>query len=67
MFENMSIETLQSYWYIIVSLLGSVLVFLMFVQGGQTLIYTIGKNEEERKIMRKREEEILEKFNYKRS
>jgi len=51
MFENMSIETLQSYWYIIVSLLGSVLVFLMFVQGGQTLIYTIGKNEEERKML----------------
>ncbi|MEI7983353.1 MAG: cytochrome d ubiquinol oxidase subunit II [Bacteroidota bacterium] len=47
----MSIETLQAYWWIIVSILGSILVFLMFVQGGQTLIYTIGKNEEERKML----------------
>jgi len=51
MFENMSFETLQSYWWIIISLLGSILVFLMFVQGGQTLIYAIGKNEEERKML----------------
>lgn len=51
MFENMSIETLQAYWWIIISILGSVLVFLMFVQGGQTLIYTIGKSEDERKIL----------------
>ncbi len=47
----MSIETLQAYWWIIVSLLGSLLVFLMFVQGGQTLIYTLGKTEMERKIL----------------
>lgn len=47
----MSIETLQSYWWIIISILGSLLVFLMFVQGGQTLIYTIGKTEPERKMM----------------
>lgn len=51
MFENMSIETLQAYWWIIVSLLGSILVFLMFVQGGQTLIYTLGKTDMERKIL----------------
>ena len=51
MFETMSIETLQAYWWIIISLLGSFLVFLMFVQGGQTLIYTIGKTETERKIL----------------
>ncbi|MCK9422523.1 MAG: cytochrome d ubiquinol oxidase subunit II [Bacteroidales bacterium] len=47
----MSIETLQAYWWIIISLLGSLLVFLMFVQGGQTLIYTVGKSEDERKIL----------------
>ena len=47
----MSMETLQAYWWIIVSLLGSILVFLMFVQGGQTLIYTLGKTEIERKIL----------------
>lgn len=47
----MSIETLQAWWWIIISILGSLLVFLMFVQGGQTLIYTIGKTEPERKML----------------
>ncbi|TRZ75030.1 MAG: cytochrome d ubiquinol oxidase subunit II [Bacteroidetes bacterium] len=51
MFETLSLETLQSYWWIIISLLGGILVFLMFVQGGQTLIYTLGKTETERKIL----------------
>jgi cytochrome d ubiquinol oxidase subunit II len=51
MFENMSLQMLQSYWWIIISLLGSLLVFLMFVQGGQTLIFTLGKTETERKII----------------
>lgn len=36
---------LQNYWWIIVSLLGSLLVFLMFVQGGQTLIFTLPGND----------------------
>jgi cytochrome d ubiquinol oxidase subunit II len=51
MFESMSIESLQAWWWIIISILGSLLVFLMFVQGGQTLIYTIGKTEPERKML----------------
>lgn len=42
---------LQQYWWLIVSLLGSLLVFLLFVQGGQTLIYTLGKTESERTIL----------------
>jgi cytochrome d ubiquinol oxidase subunit II len=36
---------LQNYWWIIVSLLASLLVFLMFVQGGQSLIFTLPANE----------------------
>jgi cytochrome bd ubiquinol oxidase subunit II len=36
---------LQNYWWIIVSLLASLLVFLMFVQGGQSLIYSLPKNK----------------------
>lgn len=36
---------LQHYWWIIVSLLASLLVFLMFVQGGQSLIYSLPKSE----------------------
>lgn len=51
MFEAFSYITLQQYWWIIVSLLGAILVFLMFVQGGQTLIYTIGKTNDERTLL----------------
>jgi cytochrome d ubiquinol oxidase subunit II len=42
---------LQNYWWIIVSLLASILVFLMFVQGGQTFIYSIPSNELQRKMI----------------
>lgn len=51
MFETMTLETLQQYWWIIVSLLAALLVFLMFVQGGQTLLFTVAKSETERKLL----------------
>ncbi len=51
MFENFSLIALQQYWWIIISLLAGLLVFLMFVQGGQTLIYTLGKTELQRKMI----------------
>jgi cytochrome d ubiquinol oxidase subunit II len=51
MFENLSHLVLQQYWWLIVSLLGAILVFLMFVQGGQTLIYRLGKTEDERTLI----------------
>jgi cytochrome bd ubiquinol oxidase subunit II len=51
MFEALSLHTLQQYWWLIISLLGAILVFLMFVQGGQTLIFTLGKTETEKKIL----------------
>lgn len=51
MFESLSLLSLQQYWWIIISLLGSLLVFLFFVQGGQTLIYRLGKTEIERKMI----------------
>ncbi len=35
---------LQHYWWIIVSILASLLVFLMFVQGGQSLLFTLPRN-----------------------
>lgn len=47
----MSLLTLQHYWYFIVALLGALLVFLTFVQGGQTLIYQLGKTEMERTMI----------------
>jgi cytochrome d ubiquinol oxidase subunit II len=51
MFENLSHLALQQYWWIIVSLLGAILVFLMFIQGGQTLIYKLGKLDKERTLI----------------
>ena len=36
---------LQHYWWFIISLLGGLLVFLLFVQGGQSLLFSIGKTE----------------------
>jgi cytochrome d ubiquinol oxidase subunit II len=51
MFETLSLLALQQYWWIIVSLLAAILVFLMFVQGGQTMIYCLGKTDKERTII----------------
>ena len=42
---------LQHYWWLVISLLGALLVFLLFVQGGQALIYGIGKTDEERPML----------------
>ena len=47
----MSYEFLQHYWWFLVSLLGALLVFLMFVQGANTLIFTLGKTENERRLV----------------
>ncbi len=47
----MSYETLQAYWWIIVSLLAAIFVFLMFVQGGQTLLKQLSKTENERSLL----------------
>ena len=42
---------LQHYWWFLVSLLAGLLVFLMFVQGGQSLLFTIGKTELQQKML----------------
>ena len=47
----MSYIFLQQYWWFVVSLLGALLVFLLFVQGGNSLIFCLGKTEEHRKMM----------------
>lgn len=51
MFENLSHLALQQYWWILVSILAALFVFLTFVQGGQTLLYSIGKTEGEKTIL----------------
>ena len=38
-----TLALLQHYWWFLISLLGALLVFLLFVQGGQSLLYTIGR------------------------
>jgi cytochrome d ubiquinol oxidase subunit II len=51
MFENLSHLALQQYWWLIVSLLGAIFVFLTFVQGGGTMLFTIAKNEKEKTLL----------------
>ncbi len=51
MFENLSMLALQQYWWVLVSVLAALFVFLTFVQGGQTLLYSIGKTEGEKTII----------------
>ncbi len=47
----MDYSLLQQYWWFLISLLGAILVFLLFVQGGQTLLYTIAKDEVEKTMI----------------
>ena len=42
---------LQQYWWFLIALLGGLLVFLLFVQGGNALIFLAGKNEEQRQLI----------------
>lgn len=42
---------LQQYWWFVISLLGAILVFLMFVQGGNSMLFSLAKTEEQRTMM----------------
>jgi cytochrome d ubiquinol oxidase subunit II len=42
---------LQQYWWFLIALLGGLLVFLLFVQGGNALIFFAGKDEAERELI----------------
>lgn len=42
---------LQHYWWFLISLLGGLLVFLLFVQGGQSLLFQLGKAEAQRQLL----------------
>ena len=42
---------MQHYWWFIVSLLGALLVFLMFVQGANSLVFSLGHTPEERRVV----------------
>ena len=42
---------LQHYWWFLISLLGGILAFLLFVQGGQSLLFSLSKTEDERRLL----------------
>lgn len=45
----MTLELLQNYWWLLISVLGGILVFLLFVQGGQTMM--IGTDSTRRELI----------------
>jgi len=51
MITSISYLFLQHYWWALIALLGALLVFLLFVQGGQSLIYTLGKSNDQRTLL----------------
>ncbi len=48
---NITLLDLQTYWWLLVSVIGALFVFMTFVQGGQTLLYTLGRTEDERDLL----------------
>ncbi len=50
MFEKLSTLTLQEYWWFIISLLGGLFLFLTFVQGGQSKIWSL-RSEEQKDLL----------------
>ncbi|MEN8256322.1 MAG: cytochrome d ubiquinol oxidase subunit II [Thermodesulfobacteriota bacterium] len=51
MIGNLDYSTLQQLWWLITSVVGSLFVFLLFVQGGQSMIFTLVHNDEEKALM----------------
>lgn len=47
----MTYSFLQHYWWLLVSLLGALLVFLMFVQGANSMLFSLGRTEAERRLL----------------
>lgn len=51
MIGNLEHATLQQIWWIVASLVGSLFLFLTFVQGGQTLIFTVPRGQDEKGLV----------------
>jgi cytochrome d ubiquinol oxidase subunit II len=47
----MDYSFLQHYWWFIISLLAGILVFLLFVQGGQSMLFSLAKTEQHRMLL----------------
>lgn len=51
MIGSLAYTTLQQIWWILASVVGSLFLFLTFVQGGQTLLWQAGKNDAEKSLI----------------
>ncbi len=51
MFEKLSYLQLQEYWWFLIALLAALFVFMNFVQGGQSLLWSLAKNEDEKDLI----------------
>ena len=51
MIGNLDIAILQQLWWIIVAVVGSLFLFLTFVQGGQTLLWQVAKTDVEKSLI----------------
>ncbi|MEE4167022.1 MAG: cytochrome d ubiquinol oxidase subunit II [Desulfocapsaceae bacterium] len=51
MIGNLDISMLQQLWWIIVAIVGSLFLFLTFVQGGQTLLWQVAKTDVEKSLI----------------
>ncbi len=47
----MELATLQQYWWLLISVLGALLVFMLFVQGGQTYLFSAGSEDAQRRMV----------------
>ena len=48
---DITLLDLQIYWWLLISIIGALFVFMTFVQGGQTLLYTLAKSDAERDLL----------------
>jgi len=51
MFEKLSLMQLQEYWWFLIALLAALFVFMNLVQGGQSLLWSLTKNEDEKDLI----------------
>lgn len=42
---------LQHYWWFLISLIAGIFAFLLFVQGGQSMLFSLSKTKEEKKLL----------------
>lgn len=47
----MDYSFLQHYWWFLICLVGGLFAFLLFVQGGQSMLFSLAKDEKERMIL----------------